>query len=286
MSNTENEKCERAERMIREAISSSEALEPRTIRVFTQGSYRNDTNVRNDSDVDIAVCCSDIFIPDFYLETSLNEAAIHAVDSDYTNTQFKDDVETALVDYFGAAGITRGDKAFDVHETSSRVDADVVACLEHRNYYRDSTGIVRYVWGTHIRTDSGNDIENYPEQHAEEGRKKNVLTANHFKRVVRIFKRLRNEMIGDDIEIAEPMASFLLESLVWNAPIDAFQNATYYEDVRAICLHLYEELNPEEGGTKWTEINKIKYLFSPGQPWSKEEVVSFVGSLWEYVDFE
>ena len=82
------------------------------------------------------------------------------------------------------------------------------------------------------------------------------------------------------------MSSFLLESLVWNAPIGGFQNATYYDDVRAILLHLYNELSPEDGGSKWTEINRIKYLFNSAQPWSKEEVVSFVESAWTYVDFE
>jgi hypothetical protein len=42
VSDTENEKCERAERMIRDAIARSDALKRRSIRVFTQGSYRNE----------------------------------------------------------------------------------------------------------------------------------------------------------------------------------------------------------------------------------------------------
>ncbi len=32
-------------------------------------------------------------------------------------------------------GVTRGSKAFDVHANSYRVDADVVACFEHRRRY-------------------------------------------------------------------------------------------------------------------------------------------------------
>src|SRR5690349_8220632 len=50
---TEQAKCENAERAVRKAIDASSKLAPHTIEVFTQGSYANRTNVRQDSDVDI-----------------------------------------------------------------------------------------------------------------------------------------------------------------------------------------------------------------------------------------
>jgi tRNA nucleotidyltransferase (CCA-adding enzyme) len=58
-SQTEQEKCENAERAIRKAIVASHALRGRTIEVFAQGSYANRINVRQDSDVDICVLCRD-----------------------------------------------------------------------------------------------------------------------------------------------------------------------------------------------------------------------------------
>ena len=45
--------------MISKAIEASAALASRDLRVFPQGSYRNRTNVRTDSDVDICVLCKD-----------------------------------------------------------------------------------------------------------------------------------------------------------------------------------------------------------------------------------
>jgi len=45
-SDTEKEKREHAEDMVRDAIRSDPALSRRTIKVFAQGSYRNNTNVR------------------------------------------------------------------------------------------------------------------------------------------------------------------------------------------------------------------------------------------------
>ena len=60
-SQSERDKMANAERAIRNAVSSSDQLRDRNIRVFAQGSYRNRVNVRADSDVDIAVLCDDTF---------------------------------------------------------------------------------------------------------------------------------------------------------------------------------------------------------------------------------
>jgi hypothetical protein len=62
---TGQERCENSESAIRNAIKSSEKLSQRYIRVFTQGSYRNRVNVRQDSDIDIGVCCYDVFFPSY-----------------------------------------------------------------------------------------------------------------------------------------------------------------------------------------------------------------------------
>jgi hypothetical protein len=43
-------------------------------------------------------------------------------------------VQAALVRKFGLAGVHRGDKAFDIHANTYRVDADVVATFAHGQY--------------------------------------------------------------------------------------------------------------------------------------------------------
>jgi len=58
---TERIRCENAEKAIRNAISASDKLKDRNIKVFAQGSYHNNTNVRRDSDVDIGIVCFDTF---------------------------------------------------------------------------------------------------------------------------------------------------------------------------------------------------------------------------------
>src|SRR4030042_5862937 len=58
---TEQDRCDNAESAVRNAIKASDKLRVRSVSIFTQGSYRNNTNVRKDSDVDIGILCTDTF---------------------------------------------------------------------------------------------------------------------------------------------------------------------------------------------------------------------------------
>lgn len=51
----EEEKADYTERMIREAVNAHPVLKDLDVRVFAKGSFKNNTNVRRDSDVDVAV---------------------------------------------------------------------------------------------------------------------------------------------------------------------------------------------------------------------------------------
>ena len=54
-SDDEQNQQARAERMVREAIAAHAAFDDSNVRIYTKGSYPNNTNVRRDSDVDVAV---------------------------------------------------------------------------------------------------------------------------------------------------------------------------------------------------------------------------------------
>jgi hypothetical protein len=51
---------------------------------------------------------------------------------------------------------------------------------------------------------------------------KNNATGGRFKRIVRVLKRLRNEMADHDVAAAKPIASYLIECFVWNVPNEGF----------------------------------------------------------------
>lgn len=285
VSDTEAEKCERAERMIREAIGASDTLKQHQITVFAQGSYRNETNVRQDSDVDICVCCTDTFITDYTHAPGLTDAILNYHDGTYTQAQFKDDTGAALVAKFGNAGVARGNKAFDVHETTARVDADVVPAFEFRLFYPDGRGGHYFEPGTSIRPDVGSHIINFPQQHYDKGCAKNVATGYTFKRVVRIVKRLWNEMAENNVEAAKPIPSYLIECLIWNVPNGFLATDTYYSDVRGSLAYLYNQLTTAGATDEWLEVSGLKYIFRSGQPWTREQATAFVLAAWHYVGF-
>ncbi|MDP3651115.1 MAG: nucleotidyltransferase [Rhodoferax sp.] len=278
---TEDQRCSNAENVVRNAINAFPGLKNHDIEVFTQGSYRNGTNVRKESDVDICVCCKDVFFSELPSDMSWSNAGI--VDADYTYIQFKDDVGKALRNYLGDQAVKRGKKAFDLHENTYRVDADVVPAFEHRRYYVQN-GQLAWLSGTELHPDDGGRIINWPHHNYENGTEKNRLANTRFKKLVRVLKNLRNVMADHGIDAAEPIPSYLIECLVWNVPNDLFGNAEYVDDLRSVLIHLYEYTKADTTCFEWGEVNELKYLFRTTQPWTREVVNQFVISAWNYAE--
>ncbi len=285
-SDSEQTKYENAEGMIREAISKSEKLKSRTIKVFAQGSYRNNTNVRLESDVDICVLCSDTAFCDYTFAQEFTKQDVNLGPAEYLYNYFRNDVHAALVAYFGSAGISRGSKAFDVHETSRHVDADVVACFEHRRYTtRNWSDGFNYETGTEFIADDGKMVINWPEQHYANGVAKNTATGSRFKYLVRILKRLRNEMADNKIKAAEQIPSFLIECLMWNVPNPNISGQDYKADMRSALAFLFNNTLSVEKCIDWGEISERKYLFR-GSNWTWGQGHNFISAAWDYIGFE
>lgn len=211
---TEQTKCENAERAVRKAIDASAKLCAMPVKVFKQGSYANRTNVRQDSDVDICVLYTGAFFPNYSMSEGLSNPVLGFPDGTYFYTDFKNDVGSAMVSYFASGSVTRGNKAFDVHANTYRIDADVVPCFEHRRYM----GTAQSHWfesGTDLHPDNGGSIVNWPQQNYDNGASKNDATGQGFKAVARILKRLRYELIDEGYTIADAIPSFLIECLVY-----------------------------------------------------------------------
>ncbi len=284
---TEDEKCENAERMVRDAIRSHSAFKNRNVRIFTQGSYRNRTNVRMDSDVDVCVLCMDTFVPDYSHVPDIDNNTLGFTNADYTFEDLKKDVYDALVVKFGKRSITPGDKAFDIKENTYRVAADVVPTFEGRLYYRDVNNNLKYHSGTVLECSKDRRmIKNWPQQHYDNGVYKHNKTARKFKKKARCLKNLSNEMQENGFVIAEKMASFLLESLVYNCTDEAFNHITHYEDMKEVVRYLYNKTRTDDESKDMIEVNGIKYLFHVSQAWERESVNKFLLEAWQYVGFK
>lgn len=274
---TEQDRCDNAASTIRNAIKASDKLRTRGVSIFAQGSYRNNTNVRKDSDVDIGILCTDIFFHD-PLPEGWTQERLGFSDATYHYDQYKNEVEEALVNYFGRSAVKRGNKAFDVHETSYHVEADVAAFFEHRRYQANGT----YLEGVELRTDKENRrVINWPEQHYENGVSKNKTTSTRFKSIVRVLKSISNEMTGQGVGAAD-IPGFFLECLTYNIPNDRFGNYTYTADVKAALVFIYENTNTLDSCAKWVEASGLKWLFHETQKWTRQQANAFTYAAWNY----
>lgn len=279
---TEHERCENVERMIRKAIVASDDLKNLDIEVFSQGSFRNVTNIPQESDVDTSVCLKSTEYFEIPNETAPSDFGISPSTFEYA--QYKGEVAKAIKNYFGSENVTVGNKAIRVHSNTYRVDADVVPNVLFREYFNPpGSGSTRT--GVKFIADNGKVIKNYPKQHTEQGVQKNAATSKRFKRIARILKSLQVEML-DKKAIPESLPSFFLESLAYNVPDDRFGHDKYEDDVRAVLLYLYNNTRPDDDASKWLEVNRVKYLFHPSQPWTKAQANTFVLAAWRYTGFK
>lgn len=284
-SDTEAAKCENAEKKVRAAIWNCPVLSRRNIEIFAQGSYRNNTNVRLESDVDICVRCMDVCWTDFEQAPGNTNTSAGYTNSEYHYSQFKNEVGDALVRMFGKSGVTRGNKAFDIHETANHVDADVVPTFEHRRYYLDR-GRLAYFSGTEFRPDNGGSIVNWAHQHFDRGVEKNNDTNYRFKYITRVIKRLRYKMDADGKTAAKGIPSYLIECLTYNVPNDHFGHNTYTAAVKAVLAQAFNHTMDDDKCKEWLEVSRLKYLFRSSQPWTRQQAHAFISAAWDYLGFE
>jgi hypothetical protein len=286
-SQSEADRIENAVSAVRKALDADDFL-AQYARVFVQGSYRNRVNVRQESDVDIGVLYTgDTFYPKYPLGKT--DKDFRNVDATYNYAAFKNSILSALTSRFGNSSVSRGNKAFDVHANSYRVDADVVPLFVHRRYSEDGS----YVCGVQINADDGSKIVNWPErlyddphwpnQHYENGVAKNAATARTYKGVARILKKLKYLMAERGIPEAKAVPGFLVECLAWNVPNSELAHNTWDQNVQAALLHLWSNTKTIDSCNEWGEVNELKYLFR-GSPAPKlQQAHAFVNAAWDHI---
>lgn len=272
LSDTENTKCLRAIEAVRDSLKelgytddykSIKLLESDTLAytvsmrdkyslekldIFVQGSYANNTCVRNESDVDIAVVREDKYESAFGERFSSSSS-----DQKEEAIKLKDAVERALKNSFPYQ-VHRGKKSIKVDGNSYRKQADVVPCISLHYYYRSHLNDYSTSCdGVVIFTDDGKVIRNFPKQHIASGKAKNVRTNHYYKKMVRIIKKMRYLMSDCGYSCANNVSSFMVESLLWNIPDScftkymtygfAFEEIVNYAYTHKTMLNTYYEAN-------------------------------------------
>jgi predicted nucleotidyltransferase len=278
---TEEADRDRTERRIREAIAADRRLASNT-RVFVKGSYANGTNVRSDSDVDIAVEWES-----WCYITKVNQAAplsweqlgVSVGSDGPTPAEYRHWVEEALIQAFGSQCVDPGNHAVTVTKSSTTLDADVVPCFCLRRYMRPGQPSKP---GNRLYPRSGAPLENWPAQHKENGITKNTNTRKRYKQLVRALKRLENDMLVTG-RLGKAVQGYFIESLLYNLPNLTFGYLTYKQTALAILAKLWNEIH-EGRHDDWVEVNGMKWLWRDGQTWTPQEASDFAYIGWNYIN--
>ncbi len=277
-SNTEKDKQDRTERMIREAINSHAPFDNCSLKVFAKGSYANNTNVSVDSDVDIAVECTEA---QYWGESEKgNHPPGQSYEGIWTPSKLRTELISAMTAKFPGQVDSSGSTAIQINSSFSRVDADVVPCFSYRYYMNYGTRD-----GTKIFKKDGSNIVNHPVQQMEKGTAKNNATGYAYKKGARLLKRIENAMAADGT--FRELPSFFMECLAYNCPDEVFSRSTWTERLKGMLFHIWDNLQgdePDEG--RWLEVNECFFLFHSGQKWTRADGREFANAAWNYFGFK
>jgi hypothetical protein len=168
---------------------------------FLQGSYKNDTSIRDLNDVDIVALrkqtVSGVFGTEHYNSSvTWNDIFVKIKDKLEGSARFK-------------GKVSFGDKCVIV---GGAYKADVVPAVRIGDYTNDPIAIFSFR--------AGAERLNYPRIHYENGVAKHESTGKTFKPIVRMFKKWATNYWPN-----EPIApSFYIESLVSNVPDNRFES--------------------------------------------------------------
>lgn len=280
ISETEEGKCQNALSQVSAAVRDAFGYD---VTILQQGSHRNRTNIRADSDVDIAVVHRRYYFP----ETSRLSPAdkmlyeVKNPDATYSFETFKEDVHKAMSDALGVAAAVRKNKCIRVAGNTNRVSADVVPTYEYKRF---KTVDAVEAEGIALKPDRGTGlITSFPEQHYTSGVAKNTATSRAFKAVVRVLKNARNDMIDNGMYPGDAMSSFFIECLVWNVPNEYFMGATWRDRARSVALQVWSDMQEPAKADNYAEVSDLKWLFR-GQSRTPAQAEAFALKVWTYLE--
>lgn len=282
-SDTEETKIENTISMIKNAINESEEMAGLDIEIFVQGSYANNTNVKTNSDVDVCVMLKSTFYAEYPQGKTREDYGFTA--GTITFDEYKGKVQRAVVKKFGSSCVTVGNKSLKIRSNTYHVNADVVVALMLKNYKAlNSVTPNKYIEGTRFYSSQGKEVTNYPQRHISNGKSKNIATNHNYKYLVRIFKRIRNMMVTDQIINGDVISSFLVECLVWNVPNSIItEDTSWTERVKESITYLYNSIKNSQH-KEWCEVSEMLYLFV-GRKWSDLEAKDFMHKMWSYLEY-
>lgn len=277
VSTSEDQKCQNAINQITAALKAK--FGDRS-SIFLQGSYRNNTNVRQNSDVDIVMRYNDAYYPDLQRLSESDKATynLQRTSSGYSFDELKADTEDALKAVFNT-DVERKNKCIQVNENSYRITADVIPCFVLKRFQTLQTVEAE---GVKFYSDDIIEIISFPNQHYSNGTMKTNQTYRLYKRMVRILKVINYRLIDDGKIPDNLVSSFFIECLVYNVSNENFISGNYTQTLKNVIVRIYEDM---KNSADYTEVNGLLWLFSNKSPRIRKDALDFMQYCWNYLGY-
>jgi len=263
--------------MVKEATNGAQIYNGCKLSILSKGSYKNNTNVRLESDVDVTITCEDYFY--YKPPPGYTIADMDIPKAEISYAKLHADVLTALCNKFGKDNVKAKSKCINIIDNSCRVSCDVTPTFRRRLYFSKK----EYHTGVCYYDGNNNFIENYPEQHFINGVEKNNSTNYYYKKLVRVMKRVNLETTSRGLGNTQ-LSSFLVESLLWNIPNTKFQIAdSYLEKAKNVLIALYNAIE-DNSASSWNETSNILPLFSADRKWTTTDVKKWTELAWSIIE--
>jgi len=253
-----------------------------SFEIYLQGSYKNSTNIRGDSDVDVIVEFSSVFYSnkEELPPEQLREHNEYYSEGKYTLESFKQAVIARLKANYGDDQVQAGNKSIKVLGNSNRLDCDVVCCAEYREYNSFSKSNTRdYAKGIVFWTNQTNDkIVNFPILHYDNGVSKNQNCNSNYKPSVRIIKNMKSRLVSLNLISVTLAPSYFIECLMYNVANANFHSNTHSSRILNVMNTFYQYT--ESDLREMVCQNRQRYLFgNSDQQWNISDCQSFIRNI-------
>ena len=191
-------------------------------RTYLQGSYRNNTHLRRQSDVDVVVELTSIPVRDGSLLPDSQKSLLHRnfPEPEYGWRRFRRDVLRAISAGFGESRVREGRKTLKLVMESPEIPVDVVVAVRYLKYteysglrsYKNVEGL-----GLYLPTESRWTVS-YPHLHRRNCVGKEKATNWWFRRTIRMFKNARAQLVEKGRLAPATARSYQMECLLYNVP--------------------------------------------------------------------
>ena len=263
---------------IRNALAGHQWPDDVRYVTYLQGSYRNNTHLRRQSDVDVVVELTSLPVRD---GSQLPDAQKRLFDEkfpepEYGWRRFRRDVLRAITDRFGESRVREGKKTLKLVMESPEIPVDVVVAVRYLKYtgysgqgsYKHTEGM-----GLYLPTESRWTVS-YPHLHRRNGVGKEKATNWWFRRTIRMFKNARAQLVEESRLAPATARSYQIECLLYNVPDRLLGRSCQSAYSSALCWLRQNELS------RFSCQNKMVPLFDSGpDSWNEKDARTLIDAL-------